>query len=56
MVELCKNIYTIQKIHNTQMYITKGYVDTLMVQISVAPFANNGMYGHDRGLKKINRM
>jgi hypothetical protein len=31
------------------MYISKGYVDTLMVQLSLAPFTTNGTYGHDHG-------
>lgn len=36
------NIHTFQKLPNAPMYITKGYVDTLMVQLSLAPFTTNG--------------
>jgi hypothetical protein len=45
LVELCKNIDTIQKNYDIPMYMTRGYVDT----INVVPFANNGIYGHDHG-------
>jgi hypothetical protein len=29
------------------MYTTYGYVDTLMVQLSLIPFITNWAYGHD---------
>ncbi len=32
-----------------QKYSTKGYLDILMVQLSLVPFATNGTYGHDHG-------
>jgi hypothetical protein len=33
------------------MYTIKRYVDTLVEQLNLVPFANNGTYGHDHGLK-----
>jgi hypothetical protein len=35
------------------MYTTKGYFDTLVVQLSLVPFAINGTYVHDHEWKKI---
>jgi hypothetical protein len=34
------------------MYTTKGYLDTLEVQLSLVLFATNGTYGHDHGWKQ----
>ncbi len=38
-----------QKFPNTPMYTTRGYVDTLAVQLSLVPVAINGTYRHDHG-------
>jgi hypothetical protein len=35
------------------MYTTKDYLDTLVVQVSLVPFATNGAYGYDHGCKKF---
>jgi hypothetical protein len=29
------------------MYATKGYVNTLVMQLNLVPFAINGIYGQD---------
>jgi hypothetical protein len=34
------------------MYTTRGYVETLMVQLSLVSFATNDTYGHDYGWKQ----
>jgi hypothetical protein len=31
------------------MYTTRGYLETLVAQLSLVPFAINGTYGHDHG-------
>jgi hypothetical protein len=36
-----------QKFPNTPTYTTRDYLDTLIVQLSLIPFATNGTYGHD---------
>jgi hypothetical protein len=50
LIELSKNIHTSQMFPNVPMYITKGYVDTLVVQLSLAPFTTNGTWSW---IKKI---
>jgi hypothetical protein len=42
-----KSTHTFQKFPNTPMYTIKGYLDTLVVQLSLVPFVTNGTYGHD---------
>jgi hypothetical protein len=43
-----KNTYLSKKL--LLMYINKGYVDTLMMRLSLnVPFATNGTYGHYHG-------
>ncbi len=49
LIELNKNTHTFQKFPNTPMYTTRGYLDTLVVQLSLVPFATNGTFGHDHG-------
>jgi hypothetical protein len=49
LIELSKNIHTFQKFHNTPMYTIKGYLDTLVVQLSLVPFVTNGTCEHDHG-------
>jgi hypothetical protein len=41
-IELNKVTHTFQKFLNTPMYTTKGYLDTLVVWLNLAPFATNG--------------
>jgi hypothetical protein len=47
--ELNKSTHIFQKFPNTPMYTTKGDLDTLVVRLSLVPFATNGTYGHDCG-------
>ncbi len=49
LIEHNKNTHNFRKFHNTPMYTTRGYVDNLMVQLSLVPFATNRTYGHDHG-------
>jgi hypothetical protein len=35
------------------MYITRGYLDTLVVWLNLVLFATNGTYGHDHGWKNF---
>jgi len=35
------------------MYTTRDYLDTLIMQLNLVPFATNGTYGHDDGWNKI---
>jgi hypothetical protein len=49
LIELNKSTHTFQKFPNTPMYTTKGDLDTLIVRLSLVPFAINGTYGHDHG-------
>jgi hypothetical protein len=44
-----QSTHTFQKFPNTPMYTIRGYFDTLVVQLSLVPFATNGTYGHDHG-------
>jgi len=46
LIELTKSTHTFQKIF-TPIYTIKGYVDILVVQLSLVRFAINGTYGHD---------
>jgi len=48
-----KITHTLQKFFNTPMYTTKGYFDTLEMQLNLVPFATNGTYGHDHGWKQF---
>jgi len=41
LIEFSKNTHTFQKFPNTPMYTTKGYLDTLMVQLNLVPFTTN---------------
>jgi hypothetical protein len=34
------------------MYTTKGYVDTLKLQLNLVLLTTNGKYGHDHGRKQ----
>ncbi len=43
------NTHTFQFFPNAPMYIIKGYVDTLMVQLNLVPFTTNGTYRQDHG-------
>ncbi len=52
LIELNKNTHTFQKFANTPMYTNRGYLDTLVMRLSLVPFATNGTYGHDHGWKK----
>jgi hypothetical protein len=38
------------------MYITKGYLDTLIMWLSLVPFATNGTYGHGNMDEKNNNV
>jgi len=49
LIKLNKSTHTFQKFPNTPMYTTKGDLDTLVVRISLVPFATNGTYGFDHG-------
>ncbi len=49
LIELSKNANTFQKFPNTPMYTIKGYLDTLVMQPSLVPFATIMTYGHDYG-------
>jgi len=53
LIELSKSTHTFQKFLNTHVYTTKGYFDTLVVRLSLVPFAINGTHGHDYGWKKL---
>ncbi len=46
-----KSAHTFQKVPNTPMYTIRGYLDTLVVWLSLVPFATNGTYRHDHGWK-----
>ncbi len=49
VIELNKSTHTFQKFPNTPMDITRGYLDTLVVQLNLVPFVTHGTYGHDHG-------
>jgi hypothetical protein len=34
------------------MYNTRGYLDTLIMQLNIVPFTTNGTYGYDYGWGK----
>jgi len=48
-----KSTPTLQKFPNTPMYTIRGYLDTLVVWLSLVPFATSGTYGHDHGWKQF---
>jgi hypothetical protein len=52
LIELNKSTHTFQNFPNTPMYTIRDYLDTLVVQLSLVPFAINGTYGHDHGWEK----
>jgi len=45
-------VANVDEVNSQQMYTSKGYVDNLMVQLNLVPFATNGTYGHDYGWTK----
>jgi hypothetical protein len=52
IIELNKSTHTFHKFSKIPMYITRGYLNTLVVWLNLVPFATNGTYGHDHGWKK----
>jgi hypothetical protein len=49
LIQANKSTHTFLKLPNTPMYTTKGYVNTLMMQLNLVPFAINGIYEQDHG-------
>jgi hypothetical protein len=42
LIELSENTHMFQKFPNTNMYTTKGYVDTLVAKLNLVPFVISG--------------
>jgi len=49
LIEFRESTHTFQKFANTPMYKIRGFLDTLIMQLSIVPFTTNGTYGYDHG-------